>query len=235
VPSKLVGPTGRVVGVDVTAGQLAVANQYADFRTKRFGLAAPNVEFRRGLIGDLRAAASADLIASNWVVNLSPDTPAVFPEAFRALKSGGEMYFADVFEARHISDELRTDSVLDGECLGGVMYWNDFLTAVRDARASPTRADIVTLFGACPLAIAHSLSVAPNTTPYQPPSAAFCFSRRGPISRLKRSSISSAHMLSCRRVCTYSRPRIPFVCASTGYVTTSRIRRRSAHRPFFSA
>ena len=128
--SKLVGPEGFVIGVDMTDEQLAVAEKYRDIQTKRFGYDFPNVEFKKGYIEDLQAAGikdnSVDVVVSNCVINLSPNKEAVFSEIFRVLKPGGELYFSDIFSGRRISDELRKDPVLYGECLSGALYIEDF-------------------------------------------------------------------------------------------------------------
>jgi arsenite methyltransferase len=128
VLSKLVGPRGRVLGLDMTEEQLAVARQHVPWHADRFGYG--NVEFRQGYIEDLRAAdiadASVDLVISNCVLNLSPDKPRVFREIFRVLKPGGELYFSDVFADRRIPRALAEDPVLLGECLGGALYFEDF-------------------------------------------------------------------------------------------------------------
>jgi arsenite methyltransferase len=128
VLSKLVGPGGRVIGVDMTDEQLAVARRHQGWHAQKFGHA--NVEFRQGYIEDLAAAgiadASVDLVISNCVLNLSPDKPRVFREIFRVLKPGGELYFSDVFADRRVPAPLNTDPVLLGECLGGALYIEDF-------------------------------------------------------------------------------------------------------------
>ncbi len=128
VLAQLVGPTGHVIGVDMTAGQLETANKYRDYHAKKFGYA--NVEFRQGYIEDLKTAGiadnSMDVVVSNCVLNLSPDKESVFREIFRVLKPGGELYFSDVFSDRRVSDELARDPVFLGECLGGALYWEDF-------------------------------------------------------------------------------------------------------------
>lgn len=128
VLSKLVGPAGRVIGVDMTDEQLAVARKHLDWHAQRIGHA--NVEFRTGYIEDLAAAgiadASVDLVISNCVLNLSPDKARCFAEIFRVLKPGGELYFSDVFADRRIPRELAIDPVLLGECLGGALYIEDF-------------------------------------------------------------------------------------------------------------
>lgn len=128
--SRLVGPTGRVIGVDMTAGQLEVARRHQAWHADRYGHAASNVSFVEGLIEDLAGAgiadASVDVVVSNCVVNLSPDKHAVFSEVMRVLRPGGEFYFSDVFSDRRIPDALRADPVLLGECLSGALYGEDF-------------------------------------------------------------------------------------------------------------
>lgn len=128
VLSRLVGPNGRVIGLDMTEEQLAVARRHRQYHAEKFGWA--NTEFRQGYIEDLRAAGvadeSVDLVISNCVLNLSPDKPRVFREIFRVLKPGGELYFSDVFADRRIPKPLAEDPVLVGECLGGALYTEDF-------------------------------------------------------------------------------------------------------------
>ncbi|WP_446809673.1 methyltransferase domain-containing protein [Methylomonas sp. 2BW1-5-20] len=126
--SKLVGSTGRVIGVDMTLEQLEVAVRHRDWHAERFGYA--NVEFLHGHIENLApigiADNSIDVVVSNCVINLSPEKARVLAEIFRVLKPGGELYFSDVFADRRIPVELRQDPVLLGECLGGALYWEDF-------------------------------------------------------------------------------------------------------------
>lgn len=128
--SRLVGPTGRVIGVDMTEEQLEVARRHLDHHTRLWGYAEPNVEFRSGYIEDLRAVGiedgSVDVVVSNCVINLSPDKRRVFSEIFRVLKPGGELYFSDVFSGRRVPEPLTVDPVLRGECLGGALYTEDF-------------------------------------------------------------------------------------------------------------
>ncbi len=132
VLSKLVGPRGRVIGVDMTDEQLAVARRHQAWHAERLGHA--NVEFRAGYIEDLAAAgiadASIDLVISNCVLNLSPDKARCFAEIFRVLKPGGELYFSDVFSDRRVPTALARDPELLGECLGGALYIEDFRRAM---------------------------------------------------------------------------------------------------------
>eukprot|EP00127_Corallochytrium_limacisporum_P007415 Clim_evm18s251 gene=Clim_evmTU18s251 len=128
--SRLVGEDGYVLGVDMTDAQLDVANKYVQYHTDAFGYKKPNVEFRKGYIEKLDELNlpdnSFDVIVSNCVINLSPDKEAVLREAYRLLKPGGELYFSDVYSDRRVSEDLRNDKVLWGECLSGALYWNDF-------------------------------------------------------------------------------------------------------------
>jgi arsenite methyltransferase len=135
--AQLVGPKGEVVGVDMTDEQLATAQAHIDWHMRRFGYARPNVRFLKGYIeklGELRLEpASFDVIVSNCVINLSIDKPAVLRGAYDLLKPGGELYFADVYCDRRLPDSVRADPVLYGECLGGALYWNDFLAKAKRA------------------------------------------------------------------------------------------------------
>lgn len=128
--SKLVGPRGRVIGVDMTTEQIEVAKRHRDQQMKVFGFEQPNVEFIQGYIEDLESAGiesqSVDVVVSNCVVNLSPAKDRVFKEIFRVLKTGGELYFSDVFANRRVPQDLRLDPVFVGECLGGALYKEDF-------------------------------------------------------------------------------------------------------------
>lgn len=128
--SKLVGPDGRVIGVDMTPEQLETARRHVGYHMEQFGFAQPNVEFLSGYIEDLESLGieddSVDVVVSNCVINLSPDKERVFAEIFRVLRPGGELYFSDVFADRRIPEHLAEDPVLLGECLGGALYIEDF-------------------------------------------------------------------------------------------------------------
>lgn len=133
--AQLAGPNGSVVGVDMTPEQLAVAGGALDWHAKRFGYA--NVSFLEGDIEDLGALnltpESFDVVISNCVINLVTDKEAVFRAVHTLLKPGGEFYFADVYADRRLSEDLRNDPQAQGECLGGALYWNDFLTFAKRA------------------------------------------------------------------------------------------------------
>ncbi len=141
--SQIVGERGHVIGLDMTDEQLSVANQYLGWHMDKFGYKKPNIEFKKGFIEDLNTAGiadnSVDIVISNCVINLSPKKEAVFKEIARVLKTGGELYFSDVFSGRRIPQALQTDKVLLGECLGGAMYTEDFRRMMTDIGIPDTR------------------------------------------------------------------------------------------------
>lgn len=128
VASQLVGPAGRVIGIDMTPSQLAFARSFQAAQMERFGYAEPNVEFVEGFIEDMHMIAdgSVDVVISNCVVNLSPFKEQLFREVFRVLKPGGELYFSDVFCDRRVPEGFYDDPILRGECLAGALYVEDF-------------------------------------------------------------------------------------------------------------
>lgn len=130
VCSKFAGEQGRVIGVDMTEAQIAVARGNQQLQAERFGFRRPNTTFLQGYMEDLAALGigdeTVDVVISNCVINLSPDKEQVFSEIFRVLKPGGELLFADVFADRRLPPEWMDDPVLVGECLAGAMYIEDF-------------------------------------------------------------------------------------------------------------
>lgn len=127
--AQLAGPGGEVIGVDMTDEQLAIAQRHQGWHADQFGY--DNVRFVQGYIERLDELdlepGSFDVIVSNCVINLSPDKDAVLAGVARLLKAGGEFYFSDVYADRRVPDALRLDPVLYGECLGGALYWKDFV------------------------------------------------------------------------------------------------------------
>jgi arsenite methyltransferase len=122
------GPTGRVIGVDMTPAMLEKARANA----AKGGYA--NVEFRLGEIEHLPVAdASVDCIISNCVVNLSPDKPQVFREALRALKPGGRMVLSDLVLLRPLTEAQRGDVALYVGCVAGAAMKDAYLAMIREA------------------------------------------------------------------------------------------------------
>jgi SAM-dependent methyltransferase len=122
------GPTGRVIGVDMTPRMIEKA------RANAAKGAYPNVEFRLGEIEHLPVAdASVDLVISNCVVNLSPDKPQVFREVFRALRPGGRMVVSDLVLTRPLPPDLKRRVDLLVGCVAGASLKEDYLRMMREA------------------------------------------------------------------------------------------------------
>jgi arsenite methyltransferase len=123
-----VGPTGRVIGVDMTPEMVSRARELA--RTN----GSQNVEFRLGEIEHLPVAdSSVDVVLSNCVINLAPDKRQVYREAFRVLRPGGRLAVADVLATRPIRDELRADPELWGSCSSGALSVTEVTETLREA------------------------------------------------------------------------------------------------------
>ncbi|CAG0914186.1 unnamed protein product [Notodromas monacha] len=141
VLSKLVGPTGTVVGVDMTPEQLAVANEYIDYHMSKFGYSKTNVEFKKGFLEDLSGAGIQDdffdIIVSNCVINLCKDKAAALSEAFRVLKTGGEIFFSDIYSNKEIPADAQKDKEAWGECLSGALFWKDLHRICEELGFSP--------------------------------------------------------------------------------------------------
>ena len=133
--SQLVGPGGQVHGVDMTPEQLDVARAHVDWHRERLGREQSNVHFHEAFIEDLATLplgpGSVDVVVSNCVVNLSPRKDLVLEGVYELLKSGGEFLLSDVVADRRLPAEVRSDPVLQGECLGGALYRNDLLDLAR--------------------------------------------------------------------------------------------------------
>ncbi len=124
--ARLVGATGRVIGVDMTPEMLALANENA----KKVG--ATNVEFRKGDLESLPVDdASVDVIISNCVINLSPDKDRVFAEAFRVLKPGGRVAFSDMVTRIPLPEILRSNMNSWAACVSGAITDKDYLDKMR--------------------------------------------------------------------------------------------------------
>ena len=126
--AKKVGATGKVIGVDMTPEMLDKARQNAakDNYT--------NVEFRLGEIENIPAAdGSVDAIISNCVINLSPDKPRVFQEAFRVLRPGGRMMVSDIVLLAELPEFVKQSVEAYAGCVAGAMLKDDYLAAIKAA------------------------------------------------------------------------------------------------------
>lgn len=112
--ARQVGPTGHVIGVDMTPEMIHRARGNAS----RTGIA--HVDFRLGEIEQLPVAdASVDVIMSNCVINLAPDKPAVFREAFRVLAPGGRLAISDVVAIGDLPTAIAKDPSAYTGCIAG--------------------------------------------------------------------------------------------------------------------
>jgi arsenite methyltransferase len=126
--AQAVGPTGRVIGVDMTPEMLARAEANA----RRAGV--HNVEFRRGYIEALPIEdASVDVVISNCVINLSPEKPKVFQEAFRVLRPTGRLAISDLVLRTPLPPGLFRSVEAYIGCVSGAMLRDDYLAAIKSA------------------------------------------------------------------------------------------------------
>lgn len=132
--ARAVGDHGLVIGVDMTHEMLSKARANAAREGYR------NVEFRLGEIEHLPVADhSVDVIISNCVINLSPDKPQVFREAFRVLKAGGRLAISDVVATAPFPDDLKADLTLRSCCVSGASLINDLEQMLQAAGFRATR------------------------------------------------------------------------------------------------
>jgi arsenite methyltransferase len=132
-----VGPTGRVIGLDMTDDMLILAEQ------NKAKLGITNVEFRKGVMEAIPVEdASVDMIISNCVINLSPDKDAVFVEAFRVLRPGGRLHVSDVVLLKQLSDEEQTDLAMWAGCVSGALERDDYQTRLQATGFADIRVEL---------------------------------------------------------------------------------------------
>jgi ubiquinone/menaquinone biosynthesis C-methylase UbiE len=122
------GPDGRVIGVDMTAAQLAKSRDLA----AQHGFS--QAEFREGYIETPPVDdATVDCVISNGVINLSPDKSAVFAAAARALRPGGRLALADIVTEHQLPEGVTCDASLWAACIGGAMQRDGYRQAIEAA------------------------------------------------------------------------------------------------------
>jgi SAM-dependent methyltransferase len=123
-----VGPTGRVIGIDMTPEMLERA------RANAAKQGATNVEFHQATIDKLPLAdASVDCIISNCVVNLAPDKPAVFREMARVLKPGGRVAVSDIALKKELPPEIGANLLACIGCVAGAISFQEYESGLRAA------------------------------------------------------------------------------------------------------
>jgi ubiquinone/menaquinone biosynthesis C-methylase UbiE len=125
--AQIVGPTGKVIGLDMTPAMIEKARMNA----RKGGF--ENVEFRLAEAEHMPLKDNeADWIISNCVINLSPNKPKVFKEAFRVLKSGGQLSVSDIM-VESLPPILRENTSLYTSCVAGAISETEYLEGLRQA------------------------------------------------------------------------------------------------------
>lgn len=127
IAAQKVGPSGRVIGVDMTGAMIERA------RANVAAAGVTNVEVRQGIIEQLPVAdGSVDWVISNCVINLSPEKERVFAEIARVLRPGGRLRVSDVV-ATDLPDEIRSNADLHASCIAGAISEEAYVAGLRAA------------------------------------------------------------------------------------------------------
>jgi len=128
IASKKVGPSGKVIGVDMTPQMLELARANA----AKGGYT--NVEFREGHIESLPVEdGTVDVIISNCVINLSEDKGKVFRDMLRALKPGGKFVVSDITLLKPLPDIIRDSLEAYVGCIAGALIKDDYVSVAKEA------------------------------------------------------------------------------------------------------
>lgn len=123
--SSLVGPSGQVIGVDITSEMVDKARANA----KKGGY--ENIDFRQGDLENMPVADNyVDVVISNCVINLVPNKRLVFKEAFRVLKPGGRLAISDVVLTRELPDFVKNSTKAYIGCLAGAIMKQEYLEII---------------------------------------------------------------------------------------------------------
>lgn len=126
--ARAVGPTGSIIGVDMTPAMIQRARQNA------VRLRITNVNFRLGDIEELPIdSETVDRIVSNCVINLAPEKHKVFAEMYRVLKPGGMFAVSDIVSTEPLPDDVRADMRLWASCVAGALEKEEYLSTIRSA------------------------------------------------------------------------------------------------------
>ena len=132
--SRLVGPTGHVIGIDMTDTMLDIARMHAPIVAANLGYPTSNVEFRKGMADAMPVIdGTVDLIISNCVINLAPDKGKVFREMFRVAKPGGRFTISDIVADQPVPQYLVHDAEKWGDCLSGALTFTDYVAGMAGA------------------------------------------------------------------------------------------------------
>lgn len=139
--ARQVGPTGQVIGLDMTPAMLALAER----NKARLGEAAANVRFLRGEIEAIPLPdEQVDVIISNCVINLSADKDAVLREAFRVLRPGGYLAVSDTVALQPFSLEMQRDAAAWSACATGSLDVDTYRAKLHAAGFAPVEISGIT-------------------------------------------------------------------------------------------
>jgi arsenite methyltransferase len=142
VVSPKVGPSGKVIGVDMTPAMLERARENA--KKGNF----TNAEFRLGEIENLPVAGnSVDVVISNCAINLSPNKEKVFKEIHRVLKPGGRIAISDMALLKELPETLRQSVKAYTGCIAGAILVDEYRGLVEVSGMGDIK---VTVSGASP-------------------------------------------------------------------------------------
>ncbi len=127
IAARKVGPSGRVIGIDMTDEMISRARK----NIERTGM--NNVEVRKGIIEEMPVdSETVNWVISNCVINLSPEKKKVFDEIYRVLKAGGAMLVSDVV-AEDLPGWLRNSDRLYSSCIAGAISETDYIRGLEEA------------------------------------------------------------------------------------------------------
>jgi SAM-dependent methyltransferase len=119
--ARMVGPTGRAIGIDMTTAMIERA------RTNAQAGGCTNVEFYQSTIDQIPLPdASVDCVISNCVLNLAPDKPAVFREIARVLKPGGRVAVSDIALKHELPEAVAQSMAAYVGCIAGAIRIDDY-------------------------------------------------------------------------------------------------------------
>jgi len=128
VARSFAGPTGKVIGVDMTEAMIEKARR----NNEKLGYV--NVEFRLGDIEKMPVTDNrANVVVSNCVLNLVPDKKMAFSEIYRVLKPGGHFAISDVVIQGKLPDSLISDAEMYAGCVAGALAKEEYLAIIRES------------------------------------------------------------------------------------------------------
>jgi arsenite methyltransferase len=137
IASKKVGPTGKVIGIDMTQSMIDKANNTAKKNNIK------NVEFRLGEIESLPVESDfVDVIISNCVVNLSTKKENVYRESYRVLKPGGRFVISDIVATSELPENIKKDVELYNGCMAGASTLSELEKFLKEAGFDSIKIDV---------------------------------------------------------------------------------------------